>query len=248
VPRFSPDGAQIAFGVVSDGGGTSQDLGGGVYMIPTAGGTPQLVQASDTFDAANPTATARAYAPSDWSPDGSKLLLRAFLPYSEFCETVIKDLPSDALIKLTPPTGTVSGCGTGTWSADSRTVYVPLYEPGMFGVFAGLAEVDATTGTMTQLVGNRVDNTYIMINGLLRIQNNSFLGFVATSNQPFPSEPDRPEPRYMLHQIDPNGSIKPLRSDSQAMHGRPLWAPDGSGAIIPSGSGTTPSKHCSGCQ
>ena len=57
---------------------------------------------------------------------------------------------------------------------------MPLYEPGMFGVFAGLAQVDAENGTLVQLIGNRVDDTYIMVNGLLPTQDGGFLGFVAT--------------------------------------------------------------------
>jgi hypothetical protein len=45
--------------------------------------------------------------------------------------------------------------------------------------------------------------------------------------------------RYRPHEIVLTRTIKPLRSDSDALHGRPLSAPDGSGAVIPSGDGTT---------
>jgi hypothetical protein len=239
-PRFSPDGTQIAFGVVSDATGAAKDLASGVYMIPAAGGAPRLVQASDSFDPANPAPSARAYAASGFSPDGSKLLLRAFLPYAEFCETAIKDLRSDGLIKLAPPAGTVTGCGTGVWNSDSSSLYVPLYEPGMFGGFAGLAQVDATSGALTTLFGNKVGATYLRINGLRPTQNDTFLGFVATADKPFPSEPGSPTPRYTLHEISLDGRLTTLRSDSQFLWGSPLWAPDASGAVIPSGDGTTP--------
>jgi hypothetical protein len=239
-PRFSPDGAQIAFGVITEMGGPAQSLQGGVYLIPTAGGTAQLVQASDQFDPANPAPDARAYTPSGWSSDGSKLLLRAFLPYAEFCETVIKDLGSDGLTKIAAPEGTVTSCGAGVWNADSSMVYLPLYEPGMFGGFAGLAQVDATSGALTTLFGNKVDDTYIRINGLRPTQNDMFLGFVATADKPFPSEPDSPTPRYTLHEIGLDGRLMALRDDSQLVWGSPLWALDASGVVIPSSDGTSP--------
>jgi hypothetical protein len=242
VPRFSPDGEQVVFGVISEATGSAQGLAGGVYAISATGGTPQLVQANDTFDPANPAPLARAYAPSGWSPDASKLLLRAFLPYSEFCETVIKDLQSDALIKVAAPEGTVTGCVAGTWSADSRSAYLPLYEPGMFGVFAGLARVDAENGSLAQLIGNQVDDQYIMINGLMSRQNGAFHAFVATSDTPFVSEPDRPQPRYTLHQIGSERRLTALRADSQILVGSPLWAPDMSGAVIPTAVEATPQQ------
>ena len=55
-PRFSPDGTQIAFGVglVMDAGAPAQSLRGGVYVIPASGGTPGLVQASDSATEGSP--------------------------------------------------------------------------------------------------------------------------------------------------------------------------------------------------
>jgi len=152
------------------------------------------------------------------------------------------DVDGKTTSKLTEPEGTVTGCGAGAWSEDSRTVYLPLYERGMFGVFAGLARVDADNGTLTRLIGNPMDDTYIMVNGLLPSQNGAFLGFVATSGTAFPSEPDRPQPHYTLHQIDSDGRLTALRSDSQILVGSPLWAPDASGALIPTASEGRPQQ------
>ena len=112
----------------------------------------------------------------------------------------------------------------------------------MFGVFAGLARVDAETGSLAQLIGNRVDDQYIMINGLKSTQNGAFHAFVATSDTPFVSEPDRPQPRYTLHQIGSDGRLTALRSDSQILVGSPLWAPDASGAVTPSAVEATPQQ------
>jgi hypothetical protein len=52
-PDFSPDGSKIAFGVANPDGLT------GLYVIPTAGGTPTLLSPNDGSPA--------------WSPDGTKI-------------------------------------------------------------------------------------------------------------------------------------------------------------------------------
>lgn len=240
-PRFSPDGARIAFGVYPDLIDANPRLAGGVYSIPAAGGEPELVQANDPFDPAAMDATARAYSPSSWSPDGSRLLLQAFLPGSELCETALKALGSDGVIRIAAPEGTVTSCRSASWAADGQTVYIPLYGPGMFGAFAGLARVDAARGTLSVPVGDQVGDSFVAISsGLLEQADGSLLGFVATSPTPFPSEPDSPQPSFALHAIGLGGQLTPLRGDSQALWGPALWAADGSGAVIPSDREGTP--------
>jgi hypothetical protein len=242
-PRFSPDGAQIAFGVYPDLINPNPALAGGVYTIPASGGEPQLVQANDTFDPASADGSERAYAPSGWSPDGSRLLLQAFLPASEFCEAVIKELGSDGVVRPVAPEGTVTSCRSATWSVDGSTAYIPLYEPGMFGAFAGLAQVDAASGALTTPIGNELNGSYVVLNsGLLPRPDGSLLGFVATSPTPFPSEPEQPQPQFALHGIRLDGQLTPLRSDSQVLWGPALWAGDASGAVILSGEGATPEQ------
>lgn len=241
MPRFSPDGARIAFGVYPDLINPNPRLAGGVYVIPAAGGEPELVQANDPFDPAAMDATARAYSPSGWSPDGSRLLLQAFLPSSELCETALKELGSDGVIRVAAPEGVVTSCRSASWAADGQTVFIPLYEPGMFGAFAGLARVDAATGTLSVRVGNQVGDSFVAISsGLLEQADGSLLGFVATSATPFASEPEQPQPSFRLHAIGRDGQLTPLRGDSQVLWGPALWAADGSGAVIPSDRGGTP--------
>ena len=58
-PRFSPDGAWIAFTAGYDGG---QD----VYVMPAAGGAPRRL----TYDPAGAEAV-------DWTPDGARILFRS---------------------------------------------------------------------------------------------------------------------------------------------------------------------------
>jgi hypothetical protein len=60
-PRFSPDGARLAF--VSGGGGLSGGSRGELFVIPSLGGTPQP-RVSDAVGAARPV----------WSPDGKFIL------------------------------------------------------------------------------------------------------------------------------------------------------------------------------
>lgn len=242
-PRFSPDGSQIAFGVYPDLFNPNPAMAGGVYTIPTIGGEPQLLQPSDPFDPASSDGSARAYAPISWSPDGSRLLLQAFLPASEFCETAIKELGSDGVIAPVAPEGTVTSCRSATWSADGQMVYLSLYEPGMFGVFAGLAQVDAATGALTTLFGNQVGGSSLVVNpGLLPRADGTLLGFVATSPTPFISEPGQAQPSFTLQAIGSEGQLAPLRGDSHVVWSAALWAQDASGAVILSGDGTAPEQ------
>lgn len=248
-PRFSPNGEQIAFGVYPDLFNPNPAMAGGVYTILAAGGEPRLIQPNDPFDPASSDGSARAYAPISWSPDGARLLLQAFLPASEFCETAIalrasfanKEPGGDEVITPVAPEDTVTSCRQATWSADGQTVYISLYEPGMFGVFAGLAQVDAATGTLTTLLGNQVSDSSIVINpGLLPRADGTLLGFVATSPTPFLSEPGQPQPSFTLHAIGPDGQLTPLREDSHVVWSAALWAEDGSGAVIQAGEGVAP--------
>lgn len=240
-PRFSPDGTQIAFGVSPDPANPAPALLAGVYLMPASGGKPQLVQQNATFDGAMPDATARAYTPFAWSPDESKLLIQASLPASEFCELVIKDLDSGALVVPAVPESTVTSCRGGVWSADSQSVVVPLYEPGMFGAFAGLARVGAGDGTITMIVEAEVDGLALSVeSGLFPRPDGSFLGFVATSPTPFRSEPGQPQLSYGLHVIGADGRLALLRDDRQVLWSRALWANDGSGAVVVSGEAGSP--------
>lgn len=242
-PRFSTDGAQIAFGVNPDLLNLSPVLAGGVYTIPSAGGEPQLVQASDVFDPASADGSERAYAPISWSPDGSRLLLQAFLPASEFCEVAIKELGSSEIIKPSVPEGLVSSCRGGAWSADGSTLVIALYEPGMFGAFAGLAQVDVVSGALSTPIGKQIGDSFVVINsGLLPQPDGGLLGFVATSPTPFLSEPEQPQPSFRLHAIGLDGRLTPLRDDSQLLWSAALWSVDASGAVIVSGEGTAPGQ------
>jgi hypothetical protein len=191
------------------------------------------VQPNDPFDPASADGSERAYAPSGWSPDGRRLLLQAFLPASEFCEAVLKELGSDGVIRPAAPEGVVTSCRSATWAADSQTTYIPLYEPGMFGAFAGLAQVDAETGVLTTPIGSQLAGGYIVVNsGLLPRPDGSLLGFVATFPTPFLSEPEQPQPQFTLYAIGLEWQLTPLRSDSRVLWGPALWVADASGAVI----------------
>lgn len=231
-PRFSPDGAQIAFGIVPAIGAEAAGLSPGVYRLALAGGAPELVQPSASFATMPAPPEARAYAPGAWSPDGARLALQAFLPASEFCELAIKDLAGGGLVTPAAPAGLVTSCRTPAWSADSMTLYVPIYEPGMFGAFAGLAQVSAADGVLTMPLANKVGDTWISLVGLTPLADGSFRGFVSTSAAPISADPTQPAPLYTLHSLGLDGALTPLREDSQNIWGGPLWAPDGAGAVI----------------
>jgi hypothetical protein len=138
-PLWSPDGQQIAFGL------------NGVNLLPAAGGTPQMIQASDAVPQTR--TLARFYRPYAWSPDGARLVMQVFF-WQEGLVYAVKDVsqPAAAPLEIT------AACCEPVWSRDGQSLYfygtdVEGYNP------PGLWRVNAATGAAETLLEGRDPNS-----------------------------------------------------------------------------------------
>jgi hypothetical protein len=134
-PRWSPDGAQIAFGL------------NGVNLIPAAGGEPRLIQPSDPIPATR--ALARFYRPYAWSPDGARLLVTVNF-WQEGLIYAIKHLADGTLVDID------SACCEPAWSRDGQSLLMFGSSPEGYNP-PGLWRVDAATGEAVTLIEGRRD-------------------------------------------------------------------------------------------
>ncbi len=207
LPRFSPDGSQIAFAY------------GGVQVIDIASAQARLVQADDP-------ASGYLYSPLSWAPDGKRLLLyRSF--FTTDSSLVVLSLADNALIALG------DACCHPTWSPDGQYVYVsgPHFdahnEP-------GLTRYDTFHEGKREILVRRpeqsdelllVDYATLLPDGFLYI-------FQRRISKQAYSEADQ-HPDFAMVRTAPDGQsdFTRLRRDSYPLRDV-LWASDGSGAVI----------------
>lgn len=138
-PLWSPDGQTLAFGL------------NGVNLLPGAGGTPQMIQASDAVPTTR--TEARFYRPYAWSPDGTRLVLQVFF-WQEGLVYAVKDVrqPAAAPLEIT------AACCEPVWSRDGQSLF--FYGADIEGYNQpGLWRVNAATGEAETLLEGRDPNS-----------------------------------------------------------------------------------------
>ncbi|KPL87046.1 hypothetical protein [Herpetosiphon geysericola] len=213
-PRWSPDGSSIAFSW------------GGLQVLSLIDRKQTMLQPhTSNADAALADIYAYSvlYGPNSWSPDGSKILATAgFVP--EGGNLVLFDLASSA-----PLTITINGnypCCHVSWEPDGSAINVTNET---FGIFpTGWWHINPSTGESKALIDGDNVAPFQPVSSVFMQPDGSHLGFVGTIDSNDPMEISAP---LTLSQIGVDGSIMPLRQDSQTV-GSVLWAPDGSGAVI----------------
>lgn len=230
IPRWSPDGSQIAF-VGGNPPEQNSAMPAGVYLIPATGGTPRLLQANDKVDPNNPSADARGYSPVAWSPDGTKLLLSAYSMTVEICGAVIKDVKTGTVTPIQAPEGLMAGCASGRWSPDGKLIYTSMARPGPQPPVPGLWTVDPETGASTPFLQGQFENGfYQLVTNYHPLEDGSVYAFVAevdTLPDPFGGD----FPAYQLAQRSQTDGMV-LREEPLAVTGQALWALDKSGAVV----------------
>lgn len=230
MPRWSPDGRQIAIQVAPPLENTAGPLGG-VYLIPANGGEPQLLQPNDRTDPVLPSAEARGYMPHAWSPDGKRLLLSAVGLRVELCDAVVKDLESGALIPIQAPAGMNSGCADGQWSADGETIYIGMARPGPQPPVPGLWQADPRTGAITPFIqGQPASGSYTLVSNPRPVGPGTIYTYVAAV-EAVPEPYSGVTTQYQLYEVSQTGQ-RALREGQFGVIGRALWAPDHSGSVV----------------
>ncbi len=216
-PRWSPDGAQIAFGR------------NGVNLMPVTGGEPQLILPSDPVptqqENPQPHPQAQFYQPESWSPDGSKLLVR-YLLWPEGFNWGFLSMPDGAFVEVTsaePP----GPCCYPNWTTDSKSVYFSNDTIGM--VVSGLWRVDAATGIGETLIDGNVDDQHFSLVRDARILNDGKLYYFFAAREGFPEGNNV----LQMYRSEPDGLTgQELIHDNDLLIIETLWADDGRGALI----------------
>jgi dipeptidyl aminopeptidase/acylaminoacyl peptidase len=229
-PLWSSDGTQIAV-QMSDPADPGNGPDGGVYLVPASGGEPKLIQRNDPDAGGKPTPEARNYIPYSWSPDGKKLLLLAYARGVEVCNAAVKDLASGRLITIQAPQGMVSGCGSGQWSPDSRSIFINMNRPGPQPPVPGLWQADPESGEITTFIeGAQGDGSQLLITNHRPFDSSGVYALIAnvkTLPEPFSGV----TVQYKLYESRQNDGV-PLRDEEFPVVGQALWAADNSGVIV----------------
>jgi hypothetical protein len=232
-PRVSPDGSQVAVRLAPTGESDTVALAG-VFLVPTAGGAPQLLQADDPPpDPAQPALLAGlAFEPLAWSPDGTRLLLTTVLPGGDYCGMAVKELATGVLVAISPQ-GALVDCGRGTWSQDGTSIIMTLQDPGASAArLPGLWRADPATGAVTLFLPEISDGSPAIyaaareVIGELRV----FIALAPAGYDPLAYPP--PLLEFAMARAAPDGLApsERLRPDTHLLY-EALWAPDGSGAV-----------------
>lgn len=212
-PHWSPDGTQIAFGL------------NGVNLLGLSGGTPTVLIASDSVPQPpdfEPQG-ARFYWPSQWSPDGSRLLVN-FAYFPEGGGVGVINSSGGNLTDIVSPEGIV--CCNESWSIDGTAIYYANDSVGL--ISAGLWRADATSGESVTLFEGVVDDVFTLVSHA-RQASDSRLYYFLTRTNGFPT--GYASLTMYSAGVDGISNQIQLRGDAYAI-GEALWAPDGRGAVI----------------
>jgi dipeptidyl aminopeptidase/acylaminoacyl peptidase len=238
-PRWSPDGSAITV-QASVFGASDSTWQGGIWIVSAFSGEARLLLASDPYPT-DGVSEAWGYAPEAWSPDGSKLLVSRFSLTVEVCEAAILNVETGSLTVLEHPEGSSPRlylqCAGGVWATDSSGIYTILRSGGgLTPPEPGLAFFDAADGQLREAI------PAINATGLLNLVQAQFvtpegelLAVVAPVERlPDPAvDPGLMPPNAALYRVAADGTLEQLNTETFSLYGTPLWAPDGSGALVP---------------
>jgi hypothetical protein len=232
-PRLSPDGSRIAVRYAPVGGPDAVAQAG-VFLLPVAGGAPELLQTDDPPpDPSQPGLLAGlALEPLAWSPDGAKLLLTSFIPDADYCGMAVKDLASGALTAIIPPDGALADCGRATWSADGSSIILTVQAGGASAArLPGLWRADPASGAVTLLLPEAQAGDPAIYAAARQLADGLVYAFIARAPgfDPLAYRPQAHE--FGMFRAPADGASPPeaLRADTHLLY-EALWAPDGSGA------------------
>jgi Tol biopolymer transport system component len=214
-PRWSPDGSRIAYGM------------NGINLIDASSGTLTALLPNDPIPGPNDpiTQTANLYWPSQWSPDGSRMLIEIGYYRSEGSVGVL-NLADNSVLALSSPQGYV--CCAPAWAADSQNIF---YANAIDGIVPpGLWRTDVTTGESETLIDGIAKDAILSVANAFPTADDNLYYFYAVTKAP--SDPGQSVALSMYRaQSDGVTDQTPLRTDAYVI-GEAVWAKDGSGAVI----------------
>jgi hypothetical protein len=138
-PVFSPDGRTLAYSV------------NGLNVYDIAANVSNVVYEDQPLGGSLPPAI---YVPDQFSPDGTKLLVKIGYPPDSPWTEAIYSFADNSLLPFAGASESITCCvqyGGVHWSADSTSFYAVASVPDSSFPFGELWKVDAATGTVTTL-------------------------------------------------------------------------------------------------
>jgi hypothetical protein len=226
-PRWSPDGTQIALGVIELIGGPPPTLDPGVYLVPADGGPPRFVLASERY---RPDASTHVYVPQRWAPDGSRLLLKVYGLENGICGLAVLPLRGGPFVLINPPAGLTIDCDHAVWRADGGAIVMNMYRPGSGILLPGLWQADPTNGLVTEFVPPQGPAGWNMVSSSAATPDGGWLALVTFTHEP-PTEAIVLE--WRPARISADGTITPLDIAPYPLDWWvAAWAPDQSGVVV----------------
>ena len=214
-PRWSPDGARIAYGL------------NGINLIDAADGATIAVLPNDSIPGPSDpvTQTAKLYWPYSWSPDGGRMLIEIGYYRGEGSMGVL-NLAENKVLSLSSPQGYV--CCAPAWSPDSQSIYYANAVEGI--VPPGLWRTDVITGQSETLIDGIAKDATLSVSSAFPSQDGQLYYFYAVTKAP--RDPGSATPLSMYRaKNDGVTDQTQLRTDAYVI-GEALWATDASGAVI----------------
>ncbi|MEF3274506.1 MAG: hypothetical protein K6356_08925 [Chloroflexus sp.] len=229
-PLLSPDGNTIAFSVFEHYANVGVQKPG-LYFMPITGGEPRLILPNQAVTDPNASeGDSRGFSPGAWSPDGTKLLVKAFSLTVERCELAVVEVTSGAVTYFNIPTpDLVASCTAAAWSADSQTIYFNTAYPGSLINEPGIWQGDATSGNASALP---LEPANVWIRDPFATSEQLYVFSAPFPDQATLDAEPYPSVGLTMHSVPlTGGRLSPLREDEHTLY-LARWASDGSGAVI----------------
>lgn len=234
-PLFTPDGQFVAVRLVNDPdqAGTIQN---GLYLLPIAGGEPQLLVADDPV--VNPETPSFAHQPFAFSPDGTRLLTSRFSQQDEQCDLGVVSVPDGTAIPVqvpqpSDPTERQTSCDFGVWSPDGADIYFITSRIGAPPASPAIWRADPATGESFPITPTPgvAPFTFYAAPGVAA--DGTLLAFTTVADQLPEAFSDTPANlSYTMARIDrASGDVTELRPAVNESPEQMLWDPQGGGAV-----------------
>jgi WD40 repeat protein len=207
-PRWSPDGATLAYGM------------NGLNLYTLATGATALALPNEIEDQEGFPFPRNLYAPAAWSPDGRALLIA--VGHYEGEDKAIYTLAGGKLVNLTnADSGSV--CCSAAWSPDGTAIYTAGYAYG--GLSSELWRYDAATGTGTRLIAESAsDGTYNFADFPHALPDGSLAYFFGN----IPSQPSNNVPLILVRSNSDGVTGRTALRPEKVVLVEALWSTDGS--------------------